>query len=110
MMKRTIIGWLFMCFAIAVSAQNLKFKDGKFKIIQFTDLHYKLGNPASRQATDCLYEIVKAEHPDLIVLTGDVIYSKPGDMCLQQILNIMSDLRFLSVISWAIMTQNRARL
>lgn len=42
MMKRTIIGWLFMCFAIAVSAQNLKFKDGKFKIIQFTDLHYKL--------------------------------------------------------------------
>ena len=93
MMKRTIIGWLFMCFAIAVSAQNLKFKDGKFKIIQFTDLHYKLGNPASRQATDCLYEIVKAEHPDLIVLTGDVIYSKPGDMCLQQILNIMSDLK-----------------
>ena len=93
MMKRTIIGWLFVCFAIAMSAQNLKFKDGKFKIIQFTDLHYKLGNPASRQATDCLYEIVKAEHPDLIVLTGDVIYSKPGDMCLQQILNIMSDLK-----------------
>ena len=83
MMKKTIICLLLLSFFIGMEAQNLHFKDGKFKIVQFTDLHYKLGNPASRQATDCLYEIVKAEQPDLVVLTGDVIYSKPGDMCLQ---------------------------
>ena len=73
MMKKTIICWLLLSFSIGMEAQNLHFKDGKFKIVQFTDLHYKLGNPASRQATDCLYEIVKAEQPDLVVLTGDVI-------------------------------------
>ena len=93
MMKKTIICWLLLSFFMGMEAQNLHFKDGKFKIVQFTDLHYKLGNPASRQATDCLYEIVKAEQPDLVVLTGDVIYSKPGDMCLQQVLNVLSDLK-----------------
>lgn len=92
-MKRTILWLLLLVVSMGVDAQNLRFKDGKFKIVQFTDLHYKLGNPASRQATDCLYEIVIAEKPDLIVLTGDIIYSGPGDMCLQQVLNVLSDLK-----------------
>ena len=92
-MKKSLISLILLCVVLGMRAQDLRFKDGKFKIVQFTDLHYKLGNPASKQATDCMYEVVKAENPDLIVLTGDVIYAKPGDACLQQILNVLTDLK-----------------
>lgn len=44
-----------------MSAQGLCFHDGQFKIVQFTDLHYKLGDPASRAAVECIQEVVKAE-------------------------------------------------
>lgn len=92
-MKRLFMLILSLCCLGGMVAQNLRFHDGKFKIVQFTDLHYKLGNPMSKQATECLYEVVKAENPDLIIFTGDVIYSKPGDACLQYILTVMSDLK-----------------
>ena len=39
MMKKTIVCWLLLSFFIGMEAQNLHFKDGKFKIVQFTDLH-----------------------------------------------------------------------
>ncbi len=93
MNKKIYIFTLLMLLtgSISVMAQNLRFHDGEFKIVQFTDLHYKLGDPASRQASECIYEVVKDEDPDLIVLSGDIIYSKPGDACLQQVLNIVND-------------------
>jgi hypothetical protein len=52
----------------------LKFRsDGGFTIVQFTDLHWQNGQPADLQTANLMAEIVDAEHPDLVVLTGDVI-------------------------------------
>lgn len=76
--------------ALSMSAQGLCFHDGQFKIVQFTDLHYKLGDPASRAAVECIQEVVKAEQPDLIIVTGDIVYSKPGDFAMQAVLNVLS--------------------
>lgn len=75
-----------MLFANGSMAQKteLKFnKDGKFKIVQFTDVHFKYKNPASDVALERINEVLDAEHPDLVIFTGDVIYAAPADtgMC-----------------------------
>ena len=53
-------------------------ENGKFKIVQFTDTHLGYNN---REAFDkCvggLMSVVKAEHPDLVVFTGDIVTSAP---------------------------------
>ena len=73
--------FLFFLFLLGVNhiilyAQNatLKFnKNGEFKIVQFTDVHFKYGNPASDIALERIDEVLKNERPDLVVLTGDVM-------------------------------------
>mgnify|MGYP002535238296 FL=1 len=58
----------------------LKFnKDGKFKIVQFTDVHYIHGNPKSAVSLERINEVLDAEKPDLVLFTGDVIYGQPAE-------------------------------
>ncbi|TFE27207.1 metallophosphoesterase family protein [Cohnella luojiensis] len=59
---------------------DLKFReDGTFTIIQFTDMHYGDGKEEERDAdgqTAALVEqVIASEKPDLVVLTGDMIWS-----------------------------------
>jgi 3',5'-cyclic AMP phosphodiesterase CpdA len=61
-------------FIFAQPGHKLKFNnDGKFKIIQFTDIHYRLDNT---QRCDSIKEMMSAiialNKPDLVVLTGDI--------------------------------------
>lgn len=44
-------------------------KNGEFKIVQFTDIHFKYGNPASDIALKRIGEVLDAECPDLVVFT-----------------------------------------
>lgn len=90
-----LLCFLFILFPFTVSAQKpeLKFHDGWFKIVQFTDLHYVVGSAKSKQAEECIREVVMDEKPDLVVVTGDIIYSSPGDTCLQAVINIFESLR-----------------
>lgn len=63
--------------ATAAMAQSLKFgTDGKFKIAQFTDIHYN-GSDASKAALKVIDNILTQDRPDLIVLTGDIIWGPP---------------------------------
>ncbi len=51
MNKRWIIAALCTLMAYGMHAQKLTFnKEGTFKIVQFTDIHYKDGNPKSDTA------------------------------------------------------------
>lgn len=60
-------------------AQELRFNSNhKFKIVQFTDIHWISDNPASEEAGERMREVLDAEHPDLVVFTGDVIFAKPA--------------------------------
>ncbi len=66
---------------------ELKFnRNGNFKIVQFTDLHFKYNNPASDIALERMNEVLDAEQPDLVILTGDLIYAKPADLGLLKVL------------------------
>ncbi|WP_053372169.1 metallophosphoesterase family protein [Paenibacillus sp. FJAT-27812] len=59
---------------------SLKFRDdGTFKILQFTDMHLGDGKEEERErdekTADLVSGIIAAEKPDLVVLTGDMIWS-----------------------------------
>lgn len=78
-MKRTILSALVALVAITLSAQSLRFsKSGKFKIVQFTDVHWIAGNPASDIAGERMNEVLDAENPDLVIYTGDLIFGAPA--------------------------------
>jgi len=46
---------------------------GRFKIVQFTDLHLKEGNEEDGQTLELVEQVLDAEKPQLVVLTGDVL-------------------------------------
>ncbi|NRD79013.1 metallophosphoesterase family protein [Bacillus sp. BRMEA1] len=57
--------------------KDLYFRDnGSFTIVQFTDLHWKNGNPKDIQTYSLMKRILEVESPDLVVFTGDVIHSE----------------------------------
>lgn len=90
--------WLMISFlmgaSLGINAQTpvLKFnKDKKFKIVQFTDLHVKYQDPRSDIAFERMNEVLDAENPDLVIFTGDIIYSSPAEANLRNVLKVVSD-------------------
>lgn len=53
-------------------------EDRTFTITQFTDLHWENGEDEDQQTRRLMEEVLDAEHPDLVVFTGDVIYTGYG--------------------------------
>ncbi len=69
-----IIAFLAPIAAYA-AAPVLKFRpDSTFHILQVTDLHYIHGDSRCDSVITHLQEAIRAEAPDLVVLTGDLIY------------------------------------
>jgi 3',5'-cyclic AMP phosphodiesterase CpdA len=65
----------------------LKFNpNGKFKIVQLTDIHYIYGNPNADVAIECINKMLDVEKPDLIIVTGDVIYGKPAEQSMRTVM------------------------
>lgn len=67
---------------------NLSFRqDGTFTIVQFTDLHWMDGRAEDQRTRELMERVLEAEQPDLVVFTGDLIYTgpvSPGDQeCTQ---------------------------
>lgn len=80
-MKRTVFTLITLMAIFSLSAQNhvLKFnKEGKFKIVQFTDVHYQKDTLASETAIKLINEALDKEKPDLVVFTGDIVFSRPA--------------------------------
>ncbi len=89
-MKRFLLICAFIPVSLlsSFSFPELRFKaDGKFKIVQFTDVHYVPGNDKSDVALRTIAETVDAEHPDLVVFSGDVVTGKPAEQGWKVILD-----------------------
>lgn len=72
--------------AYQAHANTLRFHaNGKFKIVQFTDVHWVPGNPASQEAADRMNEVLDAEKPDLVIYTGDLIFAKPASEAMDKV-------------------------
>jgi len=66
-------------------------RNGKFKILQLTDTHYVAGDPRSERALKNVNQMLDMEKPDLVIHTGDVIFGKPAEESLRQILAPISE-------------------
>ena len=77
--------------AVSAKQPELKFnKSGKFKIVQFTDVHYIQDNPKAEIAAERIEEVLNAEKPDMVFFTGDVIYGKPAAESYRAIMDLVA--------------------
>lgn len=92
MTARTILtALLVLTTAFAGLAQGLRFRpDGTFKIAQFTDTHYIHGDARSDTAIKNIRHVMEAEQPDLVLLTGDIIYGKPAEQSYRDVLDAIA--------------------
>ena len=91
-MKNKSISFLaFLLFIIsAVQAQELKFRsDSTFRIVQFTDLHYKAGAAPSKKSISMMRTTLDEQKPDLVVFTGDVVVSAPTKQGWDEVLEVV---------------------
>ena len=70
MYRKLLLCIILLSTAFISYAQEKKLvfnKDGYFKIVQFTDVHYKYDDQANSQiALDRINEVLDAEHPDFV--------------------------------------------
>lgn len=94
-MKRLIATLIMAVTALTAAAQEVRFNsDGRFKIVQLTDLHFKPSMPKEAEKTFARMDfIVREEKPDFIAITGDVIWGKPAEKMFQQILDTLDSYR-----------------
>lgn len=78
-MKRLLTLLIALSALCAATAQDLRFSDnGEFKVMQLTDLHFNGEGWQSEHVPGMLARLIGHEKPDLIVVTGDLIYRRPG--------------------------------
>ncbi|MGL5227126.1 MAG: metallophosphoesterase, partial [Bacteroidales bacterium] len=77
-MRKVFLG-LTTLVALAINAQSIRFnKNGECKIVQFTDVHYKVSNPDnSKLSLDVINQTLDKENPDVVMLTGDIVTGAP---------------------------------
>lgn len=51
-------------------------EEGKFKILQFTDIHFSDNNQVDEETVRLMRKILKEENPDFIMITGDTVYGE----------------------------------
>lgn len=83
---------IMACMTAMAQMPELKFNsDGEFKIAHFTDLHYKNGNKKSLVVNELISEVLETEKPDLILITGDLFYSKNVAKMMPQVMKEILD-------------------
>ena len=94
-MKKNLFTYICLAFIgiLPAKAQHtLKFNtDKKFKIVQFTDLHYISGDSRSVVALENMKEVLAVEKPDFVIFTGDVIFGKPAGKSMREVLDVVSE-------------------
>ena len=79
---------LFSSCTQNTEAPKLRFdENGEFKILQLTDLHYVYKDSRSDIMFERMEELLDFEKPDLVLLTGDLIYAPPADSAYLEILS-----------------------
>jgi 3',5'-cyclic AMP phosphodiesterase CpdA len=68
-------------------------RDKKFKIVQFTDVHYLPGNVESETPLRTINAVLDAEKPDLVVFTGDIVTGPPVESGWKIITKLVIDRR-----------------
>ncbi|MDD4661460.1 MAG: metallophosphoesterase family protein [Massilibacteroides sp.] len=71
--------WVFFCASAQLGSSKITFnREGKFKIVQFTDIHWKPGVKESEEALVCMNNVLDVEKPDFVFFTGDLVTGSPA--------------------------------
>lgn len=82
---------------------NLKFNsNGKFKIVQLTDIHWKNGTDNCKKTYKILSSVLDAEKPDLVVFTGDIAVSDNQKKAYDRVASLVIDRK----IPWSLVIGN----
>ena len=88
MKKYLILLVIPLLFSCSEPRTPLRFNEnGEFKIVQFTDIHFNCNSQASTIALKRIDEVLAAENPDLVVITGDIVYSSPAEDAMRAVLD-----------------------
>lgn len=70
--------------------RDFRFDDkGSFTVMQLTDLHYTGADRLSRHLPELLMQLIATEKPDLVIITGDLIYRRPGAARMAEICSVI---------------------
>lgn len=84
------VGTILFFMMHPLSAQQLKFnKNGDFKIVQFTDLHYVSGATPSKKSIQMMESTLDNEQPDVVVFTGDIVVKAPTPKGWDEVLDVV---------------------
>jgi len=95
---------VFPCLLLkAEDRADLKFgTDHRFRIVQFTDIHYKVHNSNSTKALQGLANILDQVKPDLVFFTGDIVVDEKMQQAWDEVLALVIDRK----IPWAVVFGN----
>lgn len=79
--------------------------DGTYKIVQFTDVHWKNGDEADLRSESLMERILAEENPDLVFYTGDLVR---GEFCADPAASLLRAVRAAesASIPWAFVFGN----
>ena len=87
----------------AADKTDLKFgADHRFRIVQLTDIHYKVHNANSTKALDGLCMVLDKVKPDMVIFTGDIVTDEKMKQAWDEVLTIVTDRK----IPWAVVFGN----
>lgn len=91
-MKKLLAIVALALLGLAAHAQApLRFHaDGTFKIVQLTDIHVKSERPETAAELERIDEVIRLEKPDLVVITGDMAFSRPAGNALRMVMERVS--------------------
>ena len=101
-MKRLVFVLIVIALTACGGEQTVKLKfnaDGKFKIVQFTDIHYKVDSENSPIKLEVVKRVVELEKPDLVVFTGDIVTCNPQQRGWEEVLGAIADSKVPYVVT-----------
>lgn len=93
MNKNLLVTLLFLLAAGTAFAQH-KFRfnnDGKFKIVQFTDIHWDPTSAGYDTTRNTILSVLSQEKPDIAILTGDIVTANPAKKGWEAIIKIFEE-------------------
>ena len=95
-MKFSFLVLVVLATNVFAQKKVLKFTNGKFRIVQFTDLHW-IADAKHATANDSTIQLMKyiitTEKPDLVVFTGDIVVSSGAAKAWKEVTQPMADLK-----------------
>lgn len=94
MKRNLLLIVVFLLQTVAITAQHqFYFKNGSFKVIQFTDIHWDPKSPGCKESEQTLKTVLQIEKPELAVLTGDIVTANPAIEGWKSIIRIFEELQ-----------------